>query len=287
MKKRCIILAVLLLLVCLVGCGKQEVIPGRPHALEITYGERSIHAITGGYAWNWKEGGKSKTVTADAFDPRLYQDKLTYLNTSDATSMALDFLIRPDSLTVEVFSADDGYTNGEVVELNDLTLHAPLDGSDHLYTVTAQWNEDKRGWGSCTYHFRFLARALTSAAPAATDTGDLDLNQVLTMDADDFWGIEFTNHMEGTVKTCLSKKEKTMLLQFVKDKTPSNPTPAAPTQIETMFSMRVVTLTGSQLTLNFGSDGRSACMQVGSTTYELKPMDMNALWMQIGSPVAG
>lgn len=284
MKKRCIILAVLLLLVCLVGCGKQEVIPGRPHALEITYGERSIHAITGGYAWNWKESGKVKTVTADAFDPRTYQNELSYLNTSDAASMSLDFPIRPDDLTVEVYSADDGFATGQKVELNDLTIPAPLDGSDHLYTVTAQWNDDKRGWGSCTYHFRFLARALTSAAPAATDTGDLDLNRLLTMSADDFWGIEFINHAEGAKKNCLSGKEKNMLLQFVKDKAPANPTPAEPTQIETMFSMRAVTITGSQLTMNFGSDGRNACMQVGGNTYVLKPMDMHALWTQIGSP---
>ena len=91
MKKRSIILVFLLLLVCLAGCGKQEVIPGRPYALEVTYGEKSIHAITGGYAWNWKEGGKVKTVTTDAVDPRAVDQRLTYLATGKGEHLSLDF----------------------------------------------------------------------------------------------------------------------------------------------------------------------------------------------------
>ena len=283
MKKRSIILAVLLLLLCLVGCGKQTVIPGRPHALEVTYGERSIHALTGGYAWNWKDGGKVKTVTADAFDPRAYLSKLTYLNTSEGNSMSFDFAIRPDVLTVEVFSAEDGYAAGEIVELNDLTLPAPLDGNDHLYTVTAKWNEDKRGWGSCTYYFRFLARPLTSAAPVINDTGDLNLQQVLTMNANDLWGIEFTNYGADAVKTCLSMKDKALLLQFLKDNIPTDLTPSPSTQMDTIFTMRMVTLTGSQLTLTFGTDGRGACMQAEGVLYSLDPLNMNELWNQLNA----
>lgn len=283
MKKWSIILAFVLILVCLAGCGKQEVIPGRPYALEVTYGETSVYAMTGGYAWNWKEGGKTQTVTTDAVDPRAEVQKLSYLSTGEASNMSLDFVVRPDKLMVEVFSADDGFATGQSVELKELTLPAPLDGKDHLYTVTAQWDEDKHGWGSCTYHFRFLDRVLVSDAPVVSDTGDLDLPQVLTMDANGFMGIEFTNYVDDAVKTCLSGKDKQALLQFLKDHIPTELTPAETPMTELMYAMRMVALNGSQLTLSFGTNGSHACVKVGDAVYALQPMDMNTLWAQLNA----
>lgn len=283
MKKWSLILVFLLVLVCLAGCGKQEVIPGRPHALEVTYGEKSIHAITGGYAWNWKEGGKVKTVTADALDPRTFEMNVPCFCTGASGTLALDFAILPDSLTVELFSAKDSYTAGTYTELSELTMPAPLDGEDHLYTVTAQWDEDSRGWGSCTYYFRFLAQTELSEAPLMEDSGDLDLPKALSLDASGFMGIEFANFAENTVKTCLSKKDKAAIVDFLDAELPAELTPSEKPMTQTMYTMRLVALDGGQLTISFGTDGSNACMQAGGVVYQLGPMDMTALWQQLNA----
>lgn len=283
MKKWSIILAFLLILVCLAGCGKQEVIPGRPYALEVTYGEKSIHAVTGGYAWNWKEGGKVKTVTTDAVDPRAQEQKLIYLSTGEAENLSLDFAILPDKLMVEVFSAEDGFATAQPVELKNLTLAAPLDGSDHLFSVTAQWEENKHGWGSCTYHFRFLDRALAPSEPLVSDSGNLSLPKVLSMNANDFMGIEFTNYEDDAVKTCRSGKDKSAILDFLKHNIPAELTPTDAVLAEVMYAMRLVGLDGSQLNLTFGTDGRNACLQVSGAVYPMQPMDLTSLWTALNA----
>lgn len=285
MKKWSVILAFILLLVCLAGCGKQEVIPGRPYALEVTYGENSIYAVTGGYAWNWKEGGKVKTVTTDAVDPRAEEQRLTYLAAGKGEKMSLDFAILPDKLMVEVFSADDGFAVGQPVDLKNLTITAPADGTDHLYSVTAQWEENKQGWGSCTYHFRFLNRELDPTEPVISDIGNLNLSKIMAMGPNDFMGIEFTSYADDSVKTCLSGKDKAAIVDFLKNNIPSEMTPSESIMAETMYALRMVTLDGSQLTLCFGTDGRNACLQAGGVVYALEPMDMAALWetLNVGS----
>lgn len=283
MKKWSVILVFVLLVVCLFGCGKQEVIPGRPYALEVTYGEKSIHAVTGGYAWNWKERGKVKTVTTDAVDPRAVDQRLTYLATGEGDNMALDFAILPDKLTVEVFSADDGFATAQPVELKNLTFPAPLDGQDHLFSVTAQWNENKYGWGSCTYHFRFVDRALDPTAPVISDIGNLNLSKIMAMNADDFMGIEFTNYIDDAVKTCRSGKDKETIVDYLKNNLPAEMTPSEAVMTETMYALRMVTLDGSQLTLCFGTDGRNACLQAGGVLYPLQPTDLSSLWEALGA----
>lgn len=283
MKKWSIILAFILLLVCLVGCGRQEVIPGRPYALEVTYGEKSIHAVTGGYAWNWKEGGKVKTVTTDAVDPRAVDQRLTYLATGKGENMSLDFAVRPDQLTVEVFSAEDSFATSQPVELKDLTMAVPLDGQDHLFSVTAQWNENKYGWGSCTYHFRFVDRALDPTAPVISDVGNLNLSKILSMNANDFMGIEFTNYTADAVKTCYSGKDKAAIIDFLKNNIPTELVPSDAVMAETVYALRMVTLDGSQLTLCFGTDGRNACLQAGGVLYPLQPTDLTSLWEELGA----
>lgn len=287
MKKWSIILAFLLL--CLTGCARQDTILNRPHSLEVSYGDRSIYAMTGGYQWSWKDGREPQTVLADAVDPRSMGQNLSYLSTGSARTLELNFAKKPDKLLVEIFTADDSYTAGEYVDAGAMALPAPLDGADHLYTVTATWEPGKGvdSWGTCTYHFRFLAQAQTAAEPMVTpDIGDLDILQVLNMDADQFMGMEFSNQSEGAAKTCLTRQDKAAILGFLKDNVSADfasPIAGAP---QAMYTVRLVAMDGAQLTIGYSSDGLNHCLLAGGMTYAADEMDFDALWALInGSSV--
>ncbi len=283
MKKWCIILAFLLL--CLAGCSRQSSILSRPHCLEITYGDRSVFAMTGGYEWNWKDGRKTETAVADTADPRTMGQKLSYLSTGSAQTMELSFSSVPDKFLVEVFSSADGYEAGEYVDAATMSIPAPLDGEDHLYSVTAVWGQEQNpdGWGTCTYHFRFLAEAETAAEPMVTpDVGDLEISQILQMQANDFMGMEVVNNKEGISKTFRTGRDKSTILQFLKDNVTtdfSTPMSGAP---KALYQIRLVAMDGSQLTVSYGSDGLNHSLLAGGMAYAVEEMDFDRLWALLG-----
>ena len=65
MKKWCIILVLLLLLT---GCGKQDTPVDRPPSLEVGYGDSSIYAQTNAYQWYWKDGRETDSAVVDAYE---------------------------------------------------------------------------------------------------------------------------------------------------------------------------------------------------------------------------
>lgn len=279
MKKWSIILAVLLLL--LAGCGKQDVILDRPHALEVSYGTDSVFAMTNGYQWNWKDGRNPDAVAVDAANPRAMGQKLPWLSTGTDSTLSLEFAIEPDSLLVEVFTADDNYAAGQYIDASSMSFPAPLDGTDHLYTVTATWEPGKGvdSWGTCTYHFRFLAQAEVKTEPIEEpDVGDLDILQVLQMDANQFMGMEFMNNVEALSMTCRTGKDKSSILQFLKDNVDTDFTSPMPGAPEALYMIRLVSIDGAQLTVGYGSDGLNHSLLVGGLAYAVDEMDFDSLW---------
>lgn len=279
MRKWSIILAILLL--CLTGCGKQDIILDRPHALEVSYGDSSVFAMTNGYQWNWKEGRKTDSVSVNAVDPRAMGQKLPWLSTGTDSTLSLAFAVEPDNLLVEMFTADDGYAVGQQVEASSMSFPAPLDGTDHLFTITATWEPGKgvRSWGTCTYHFRFLAQAEVKTEPTVDpDVGDLDILQVLQMDANQFMGMEFMNNVEGLSMTCRTRQDKSSILQFLKDHISTDFTTPMPGAPEALYMIRLVSMDGAQLTVGYGSDGLNHSLLVGGMAYAAEEMDFDSLW---------
>lgn len=280
MKKWSIVFLVLILL--LTGCSRRRSESDRPYSLEITYGDKSVFAMTGEYEWNTKSRGP---FVADPLDPRDMGQKLSWLSTGSAQTMELSFSSVPDKFLVEVFSSADGYETGEYVDAATMSIPAPLDGEDHLYTVTAVWGKEQNPdrWGSCTYHFRFLAEAETASEPMVTpDVGDLDISQILQMQANDFMGMEVYNSSEDTSRTFRTGSDKATILQFLKDNIAtdfSSPMPGAP---KALYQIRLVSMDGSQLTVGYGSDGLNHSLLVGGMAYAVDEMDFDQLWMLLG-----
>lgn len=280
MKKWSIIFLVLILL--LTGCSGRKSELNRPHSLEISYGDKSIFAMTSEYEWNRKSRGP---FVAEALDPRDMGQNLSWLSTGSAQTMELSFSSVPDKFLVEVFSSADGYEAGKYVDAATMSLPAPLDGEDHLYTITAVWGQEQNpdGWGSCTYHFRFLAEAETAFEPMVTpDVGDLEIDQILQMQANDFMGMEVANNKDGISKTFRTGKDKAAILQFLKDNVStdfSTPMPGAP---KALYQIRLVAMDGSQLTVGYGSDGLNHSLLVGGMAYAVEEMDFDRLWALLG-----
>ena len=77
MKKWCIILVLLLLLT---GCGKQDTPVDRPPSLEVGYGDSSIYAQTNAYQWYWKDGRETDSAVVDASAMGIGMEKLPYVS---------------------------------------------------------------------------------------------------------------------------------------------------------------------------------------------------------------
>lgn len=283
MKKCCVLLAMLLLLT---GCGKQAPID-RPHTLEINYGESSVFAKTNGYSWNWKEGRETVSVTADSEDPRALLGKLPYLNAGDQTQLVLDFAETPQEVEVLRWSSADNYAAAEPVELADLTMEVPQTENSYLYSISALWNEGGKNWGECTYQFLLLPRGvMASQGGADVDftevAGDLTLPEVLELEASDLFGVEVKLHQgQGAVKTCRSQKDKTAVLDFLKNNLSEEfqPVQAAPMA---EYILRLACVDGRQVTVSYGASGGSAWIFVGDEAYEVQDMPFDSLWEQLG-----
>ena len=282
MKKWCIILAILLLLT---GCGKEEIPVDRPPSLEISYGESSVYAQTSAYQWYWKDGRETANATVDAAALGITMDKLPYLNATKDTALQLEFSEEPDRVLIQYYSAADNYSVGKEIDMVGGSTPAPLDGEDHLYTVSAVWLEgDTKNWGSCTYQFLFLAKGGVISSPIQMEVAaDLDLAGLLQLDASQVWGLEFLNNLEGTTRTCRSSEDKTAVLNLLKSGLAANLQPtneAAPTM---EYMMRIVTVSGSQLTVGYAGSGNGGFVEVGGVTYKVGALDMASLWSSLSA----
>lgn len=278
MKKWCIVLVCLLLLT---GCSKQEVPVDRPPSLEVSYGESSVFAQTSAYQWYWKDGRETANATVDAASMGITMDKLPYLNATKDTALRMEFSEQPDRVLIQHFSAADNYQKGQEIDMVGGSTPAPLDGEDHLYTVSAVWMEgDTECWGSCTYQFLFLAKGAVISSPIQMEVAaDLDLAGLLQLDASQVWGLEFLNNLEGTTRTCRSSEDKTAILDFLKSNLSPDLQPAGETAPAMEYMMRLVTVSGSQLTVGYGG----GYVEVGGVLYKVGDLDMAALWTSLNA----
>ena len=282
MKKWCIILVLLLLLT---GCSKQDTPIDRPPSLEVSYGDSSVYAQTSAYQWYWKDGRETDSAVVDAAAMGIGMDKLPYVSAAKDTALQLEFSQKPDRVLIQHYSAADNYTAAHEIDMVGGSTPAPLDGEDHLYTVSAVWLEGEgKNWGSCTYQFLFLAKGLVISTPVQMEVAaDLDLAGLLQLDVSKVWGVEFLNNLEGTTRVCRSGEDRTAILDFLKayltpDMQPTNEIPPA-----MEYMMRLVTVSGSQLTVGYGSSGGNGFVEVGGVAYKVGAMDVASLWSALGA----
>jgi len=282
MKRFCLILVVLLLLT---GCGKQDTPIDRPPSLQISYGDSSVFAQTSAYQWYWKDGRQTESAVVDADAMGIGMDKLPYLSASKETALQLEFSQKPDRVLIQYYSAADNYTTPYEIDMVGGSTPAPLDGEDHLYQVSAVWLEgDGKCWGSCTYKFLFLARGLVISSPVQMEVAaDLDLASMLQLDASKVWGLEFLNNLEGTTRICRSNPDKSAVLDFLKSHLSPDLQPTSEIPPVMQYMMRLVTVSGSQLTVGYADGGNSGYVEVGGVTYKVGLMDMASLWASLGA----
>lgn len=272
---------VLLLMFLLTGCSAEPAIYERPPSLKVTYGENDVYAQTSQYQWSWKQSrSKSYSVSADTESLGVTRDKLPCLNATQDTALRLTFAEEPERVVIQQYSAADGYVTGQEVELVGGSLQAPLDGEDHLYTVSAVWLEGGDSWGSCTYEFRFLAKGQTViSSPIQMEVAaDLDLAGLLALEPSQIWGLEFLNNYDGTTRTCRSSADKTAILSFLKSALSADMMPGVDnTESATEYMMRIVTVSGSQLTVAYAGD----FLDVGGVAYEVGDLNFDVLWSSL------
>ncbi len=278
MKKWFILILALLLL--LTGCSKEEAPIDRPPSLEVTYGESAVYANTTQYQWYWKKGRETQTAMIDAAEMGITVDKLPYVAASQGTALQLRFSQEPDKILVQAYSANDNYTSGQQLELVSNSIPAPVDGGDHLISVSAVWLEGGgKNWGSCTYQFQFLASGPVITEPIEMEiASDLSVGELIQLDGSQLLGVEFLNNYQGTTKTCRSGVDKDAIMQFLRDHLVTEPRPMMSQVPVTEYMLRLVTLTGSQVTVAYGGTATTPCLTVGGVSYEVGAMDMGALW---------
>ncbi len=284
MKKKFLVLIAVLLV--LTGCGRRNLPVDRPYALEVSLGEASVHAMSGGYSWSWKEGGKTQTAVADAADPREEQDNLPYLNAGVDTELKLSFDKEPAELSVMRWSSADKYSKEEQVEVTDGVLAAPQDENSYIYSVFARWEEGGKCWGTCTYNFRYLAKGVVISAGGGAFSqvaGDLSLPEVLELQAGELFAIEVTNYEDGLMRTCRSQKDMTAILDFFRGNLTTDFEPVT-VQPEASYMLRMICINGSQVTVGYGQDTTSAWVLVGDAAYGADYMDFLTLWNGLRAP---
>ena len=282
MKKWYIILALLLLLT---GCSKEATTVDRPYSLEMEYGESTVYAKTNDYQWYWKDGRQTETATVDADAMGVSLDTVPYLNAGKEKTLRLQFSKEPDKVLVQKFSAADGYTAAEEVTAVGDSIPAPLDGGDYLYEVSAVWmeNSEEKNWGSCTYRFFFLAEGAPMSNPVELEVAaDLDLAGLLELEANQVLGIEFLNNLEGTTRTCRSGEDKTAILQFFRSNLVSSLQPMGGSAPQSEYAMRLVTVSGNQLTVSYAG-GSAPCLTVGGVCYSVNSLDLATLWASLNA----
>lgn len=284
MKKWWMILAALLLL--LTGCSKDSKPIDRPPSLEVTYGDTAIYGQTTAYEWYWKDGRETDSATVDAEAMGISAEKLPSVNASKRTAIQLNFSEQPDRVLIQVYSAEDNYTEPREVDMVGGSTPAPLDGKNHLYSVSAVWMEGtSKFWGSCTYQFHFLAGGGMIGSPIEIEVAaDLDLQGLLQLESNQVLGIEFLNNLEGTIRTCRSTADKTAILSCLRSNLTSELQPWEGDLPDTQYMLRVIAADGNQLTVGYSANGTVGCLEVGGKPYVAGVMDMETLW---GSLKAG
>ncbi len=284
MKKWWMILAALLLL--LTGCSKDTAPIDRPPSLEVTYGDTAIYGQTTAYQWYWKDGRETASATVDAAAMGITPDRLPAVNATKRTAIQLNFAEQPDRVIIQVYSAEDNYTEPRTVDMVGGSTPAPLDGKNHLYSVSAVWMEgDGKFWGSCTYQFHFLAGGGMIGSPIEIEVAaDLDLQGLLQLEHNQVLGIEFLNNLDGTIRTCRSSADKTAILNCLRSNLTSELQPWEGDIPVMQYMMRVIAADGNQLTVGYTSNGSVGCLEVGGKPYVAGVMDMESLW---GSLQAG
>ena len=284
MKKWWMILAALLLL--LTGCSKDSVPIDRPPSLEVTYGDTAIYGQTTAYQWYWKDGRETANATVDAEAMGVTPDKLPSVSATKRTAIQLNFSEQPDRVLIQVYSAEDNYAEPREVDMVGGSTPAPLDGKNHLYSVSAVWLEgDSPFWGSCTYQFHFRAGGGMIGSPVEIEVAaDLDLQGLLQLEHTQVLGIEFLNNLEGTIRTCRNTEDKTAILSYLQSNLSAQLQPWEGDIPDTQYMLRVIASDGNQLTVGYSTNGSVGCLEVGGKPYVAGVMDMETLW---GSLKAG
>jgi len=282
MKKWCFILALLLLLT---GCGKQFVPIDRPHSLKVSYGEEAVYAHTTGYQWYWKDGRETASATVDAVQMGVSLQTLPCLRSSQETALQLEFSKAPDKLLVQRCSAEDQYQTFQEIDVVNNSLPAPSDDGDYRYVISAVWLEGADScWGSCTYEVRFSSDGVLVSNPIQLDVAaDLDLKELLQLDASQLLGVEFLNNYEGTTRTCRSGADKEAILRFFQNNLVTDMQHMTGAVPATEYMLRLVTVSGSQVTLAYGGSSSAPCLTVGETSYSVAAMDLKSLWNELGA----
>ena len=285
MKKWWIILAALLLL--MTGCSKASAPIDRPPSLEVTYGDTAIYGQTTAYQWYWKDGRETANATVDAAAMGITPDRLPVLQATQRTAIQLNFSEQPDRVIIQVYSAEDNYTEPREVDMVGGSTPAPLDGKNHIYAVSAVWMEGaSKFWGSCTYQFHFLAGGtMGDNAIEMEVAADLDLQGLLQLDHNQVLGIEFLNNMEGTIRTCRNTADKSAILSTLRSNLTAELQPWQGDVPVMQYMMRVVAADGNQLTVGYSSNGSVGCLEVGGKTYVTDLLDMETLWNSLQAGV--
>ena len=281
MKKWCLILALLLLLT---GCSKQSAPIDRPYSLQVTYGDTAVFGQTTAYQWYWKDGRQTANATVDAAAMGVGLHTLPAIQSSQETALQLKFPEEPDKLLVQRYTAEDHYSACEEINVVGNSLPAPTDSGDYLYAVSAVWLEGGDCWGSCTYEFHFTSSGTLVSNPIQLDVAaDLDLVELTKLEASQLLGVEFVNNYEGATKTCRSSADKTAILQFFRDNLVTDLQPMSGAIPASEYMLRLVTVSGSQVTLAYGGSSSAPCLTVGKTSYAVGAMDLGSLWAALGA----
>lgn len=283
MKKICIIMILLLLLT---GCGRNADTVERPYSLTVGYQGSEVFAKATPYEWFWKNGLKTQSVAGEAVDPRAMLAQLPCVQAGDGQQIDLKFQVQPDKLLAECFSSRDGFESAVYPDLTESSLSAPSDGETYLYSVYAAWTDDRKAscWGSATYHFLYVPEGSSVPGSALTlsgDTGDLTLEGILQLDADQILGVEVTNGPEEISKTCRSRQDKTLILQFLTDSLAYGLEEVSVSSASITHALRLVTVGGSQLNVGYGCEGGMCWLTSGGRTFASAGGDPADLWASL------
>ena len=268
----------LLFLLLLTGCGGREA-ADQPYGLEIEYGDSGVLALQSTAQWSWvPEDGSPRMLESKGVDPFSVLSQVPFVNESKASRLKLLFEQEPDAVTVTCWSSSDGYSEQRSVELTGGKLKTPEDGSSYLYRVEAAWEQGKKDdcWGSCIYYFRFLPKDATG-----DQSGAVSLYRLVQLQPSELFGVEVFNNLDAQWKTCRSEQDKLAILEYLRENLTTSFLPVELEAPEADYVLRLAMTDGSQLTLGYGSEGKTAWLLLGGQPYAAELMDLYPLWQSL------
>lgn len=267
---------IFLCLLFLCGCGgEKKADMTAPPRLEVEYGDSGIEAARWGYSWSVRQGEEVRTTETDMPDPYDQIGEIPYLNRSKAREMKLLFDVKPDKMQVQIWNGPIRSKMAQQVTETDGVLPVLPSEAHYLYEITATWNEtqEAKGWGTCTYYFRFLPKGVEAA-----ETESLPLYRLLQLKSQDLFGVEILNNLENAKKTCRTSDDVETVLEFLKNGLTVDFTPLVTSYQPTDYALRLLLSNGGQLTFGYGEKDKDAWIFLDGIGYEAQPLDMGALW---------